>query len=259
MDSSRRSCQTSVYASGTLRGVKPYEDEQLLLRAISYPYESRRGSFVFQGAADDTHPLDLAEIASACEGRIPVLATGSNAAPSQLARKFPSDAMVPVIATQLAESDVVFAARISRYGAIPATIFPSQGVVVSVHTTFLTPEQLDVMDASEGLGTGYERIQVNRDCVRIAGLDSEAFPAIFAYRSLAGALCIDGRPRALSAIEAVNRQFTSWSESDALQWLASHHDLSVEALVHAVVGDPTARHEILSWMAVHSCPSVPHA
>lgn len=51
----------------------------------------------------------------------PVLAVGSNAAPAQLARKFPADMLpevvIPVLRCVLPDFDVVYAPLISSYGS----------------------------------------------------------------------------------------------------------------------------------------------
>lgn len=56
----------------------------------------------------------------------PVLAVGSNAAPAQLARKFPADlfpdgVVIPVLRCVLPDFDVVYAPLISSYGSCTGT------------------------------------------------------------------------------------------------------------------------------------------
>ena len=118
-------------------------------RALDYPYEPITHSQILTKAG--SIPFDEA----ATHGRIPVLAIGSNRAPEQLRRKFPSLESLPVEQVELLEHDVVYAARVSGYGAMPATLAHSPGTSVQVAVTWLTSAQLEMMDASEGLGVGY--------------------------------------------------------------------------------------------------------
>lgn len=59
--------------------------------------------------------------------RTPVLAYGANAAPERLRRKFApyGPAVIPVLRARLHDFDIVHAAHVSSYGAIPATLEPS--------------------------------------------------------------------------------------------------------------------------------------
>lgn len=50
--------------------------------------------------------------------------------------------------------DIVFAARVSPTGAIPATLVESPGTRVCVKVTWLTDDQARVMDDSESIGPG---------------------------------------------------------------------------------------------------------
>ena len=91
-------------------------------RASDYPYAAPEGAYVL----DHGRLLQLSD-ASVLEGRVAVLSVGSNRAPVQLRRKFGDKAVVPVTPLILHDCDVVHAAAISYYGAVPCTAFPSRG------------------------------------------------------------------------------------------------------------------------------------
>src|SRR5438128_1689184 len=106
-------------------------------RAFDYPYDVPPRSFLFvpgRGVSE----LDAASASELVQGRRAVLAVGSNAAPSQLARKFgEDDGVIPVVRADLHDHDVVYAARFAPYGAVPATMLESPGTTAHVHATYL--------------------------------------------------------------------------------------------------------------------------
>lgn len=152
-------------------------------RALSYPYARRPGSFVHaRGATLDISqscvPWDLLDngakvgdllvqqqslqnpdsdiqrledaIAIPLETRLqdmyPVIAIGSNASPVQLQRKFADqlDAVVPAFGCYVSGFDSVYAAEITWYGSISATLVESAGTcfysaVVRLCTCFSSP------------------------------------------------------------------------------------------------------------------------
>ena len=121
--------------------------DEIVERAIDYPYEIPERSFVQAGE----RTLDLPD-KPGLGPRVPVLAFGSNAAPEVLVRKFEMTAesdTVPVVRAQLSDFDIVYSAHISAYGSIPAAIQVSPGTTVSTYVTYLTPEQLRMMSRTE--------------------------------------------------------------------------------------------------------------
>ena len=83
--------------------------------------------------------------------RTPVLAYGANAAPERLRRKFAPIGKVvfPVVQARLHDFDVVHAAHISSYGAVPATIEHSPGTVCDIAITCLDDRELARMHETE--------------------------------------------------------------------------------------------------------------
>jgi hypothetical protein len=92
----------------------------------------------------------------------PILAIGSNAGVSQLARKFPHQSesddpplfpdgvVVPVVRSVITGFDVGYAPLVTSYGSAPATLHPSPGTRCELFVTHLTPRQAQRMHATEG-------------------------------------------------------------------------------------------------------------
>ena len=79
------------------------------------------------------------------DGRVPVLAAGSNQSPDQLARKYghmPGIGPIPAQRGRLHDFDVVYAAHLARYGSVPATFQHSPGTIVIVFVLWLTAPQV---------------------------------------------------------------------------------------------------------------------
>ena len=132
-------------------------------RARKYPYHAPQGGFILN--AGRLLPLtegDLAASASAIlGGRVAVLSVGSNRAPVQLLRKFGTAATVPVTPARLHDCDIVHAALIGYYAAVPCTAFPSVGTVVDLNVAWLDPEQLVQMHRTEGIGVAYDFVEMD--------------------------------------------------------------------------------------------------
>lgn len=184
----------------------PPDDVAPLERALTYPYDPPHHDFILRGGrAEKAAALGEADR----HGRVAVLALGSNRAPAQLARKFhdmPS-AVVPVERARLAGFDVVYAAHLSRYAAIAATLAASPGTTVEVSITWLAPELMARMHATEGLGKAYDYARL--DGITLSTLGGRSFRRIDFYLCRAGALTLDGAPRAVATIAAEGRRFAA--------------------------------------------------
>ncbi|KAI0566898.1 6-phosphofructo-2-kinase/fructose-2 6-biphosphatase 4 [Gracilaria domingensis] len=94
------------------------DHDEVLRRALHYPYERRSGSFTFVNGV--CVPYQSAADVSRFHV---VLAIGSNAAPEQLRRKYGNTELpVHVVPVQVRGMDVVYAALMAPYGSIPATV-----------------------------------------------------------------------------------------------------------------------------------------
>ena len=144
--------------------------------ALRYPFPRPGGSFLFVDG--DAHPLlslagSLEDAGIEVDGqpvpagdllrqrgidapaplgrRTPVLAYGANAAPERLRRKYAplGHSVFPVLRARLHGFDIVHAAHISSYGAVPATIERSPGTVCEIAVTCLDERQLARMHETE--------------------------------------------------------------------------------------------------------------
>jgi hypothetical protein len=179
--------------------------------AKSYPFGHPRESYLYR----DGGPRQLDEPRRAIKGRVPVLASGSNAAPQQLARKFENyvpGAEIPVIRSDLADFDSVYNAHITTYGSVPATLFPSPGTVLETFITWLDHKQLAVMHATEQPGINYQFAELKGLILEVAGVG--VLDAAYAYISVVGCLSHDGAPVSLAEVAARGRQFAARGQGE---------------------------------------------
>lgn len=218
-------------------------DTDVLARAVGYPYLIPRRSFTFDADEGTVDPYPPDETGT---HRTAVLAVGSNASPEQLRRKFPATGRwgrVPVVLAELHEHDVVYAARISSYGAIPATLTSSPGTSVELHVTLLDDSQLDRLDETESVPTAYERLPVPAHLVRCVALDSAA--EVYSYAATSGPLVVDGSPIALTAATAAHRRFVEKTEAEVLDLVAEHLRFpGRDELILTAARDPQVRREL---------------
>lgn len=179
--------------------------------AKSYPFGHPRESYLFR----DGGPTPLAEPRRAITGRVPVIASGSNAAPAQLARKYHSyapGAEIPVTRADLREFDSVYNAHITAYGSVPATLFPSPGTVLQTFITWLDEEQLTVMHATEQPGVNYHFAELRGLVLDVEGIGS--LDAAFAYVSVVGCLSHEGAPVSLAEVRAHGRRYLARGQGE---------------------------------------------
>ena len=149
--------------------------------------------------------------------RTPVLAYGANAAPERLQRKFTpfGPATFPVLQARLHGFDVVHAAHISSYGAVPATIAPSPGTVCDIAITWLDDRQLARMHETE-----FRRHTYLFGPLCNIRLEPDLLPPMETVNTYVGGyghIAPEGAPLALAAIPAEGRRFRTCSQTEALQ------------------------------------------
>ena len=149
--------------------------------------------------------------------RTPVLAYGANAAPERLRRKFApaGPAVFPVLQARLHGFDVVHAAHISSYGAVPATIAPSPGTVCHIAITCLDARELARMHETE-----FRRHTYLFGPLRNIRLEPDLLPPMETASTYVGGyghIAPEGTPLALAAIRAEGRRFRTCSQTEALQ------------------------------------------
>ncbi len=141
---------------------------------------------------------DREEGIAAMDERHPVIACGSNRAPDRLAQKYGSilpDAIIPVTRITLSDHAVCYAATVTRYGSVPATVTPWPGARVELMVTWLTDRQLAIMNETEDLGVVYALDPVPAEAVSCRGipfLHYRAIPGLFRGSN--------GAPVALAAV-----------------------------------------------------------
>jgi len=216
---------------------------RIVTEAESYPYDLREDAFVFRHGLAQPFQPDLTA------ARTPVLAIGSNGAPQRLARKFGTDAVVPVLPARLHGYAVVYAAAVTSYGSVPATLIEAPGATALVALTFLDDHQLDVMNASEQLGRNYDLVRLD-GAVEVDDLALER--EVLSYRSRYGPLRVDGRPLRLAEVPTVGTRFGAAYQSGVLA-LLHHHFADTGEIYAAFVGDLVAssarREEIMATLA----------
>jgi hypothetical protein len=168
--------------------------------ALDYPYEQPRRSYLQLGDRTLPPPAEGFDLA----GREPLLAYGANASPRALARKLAdlAPSPLPLLRAHLTGFDVVYSDHVSPYGAVPGTLHPSPGTVVTAFVSYPDDEQRQALTATE---PNYE-LETLRDLdCRLEGGGTVA--ELDAYLSRHGPRLLDGAPVALAEIEATGRAF----------------------------------------------------
>lgn len=138
-------------------------------------------------------PLDPA-VYEEGDGRVPVLAIGSNASPGQLRHKmaeFGVDSPIPMVRSRVTGLDIGVSAHVSRMGYVSASPVGARGVVRELFVLWLDAEQLAVIDASEGVpmaGGNFDRVWLPAPDVRVEPGDGSVLRGAYAYVNRHGVL-----------------------------------------------------------------------
>lgn len=227
------------------------EKETLLNRARDYPYWAPSQSYVWDPDDDprDLQPFDP----ELTEGRWPVLAVGSNRSPEQLARKYNGTGCEPLAVQygRLSDFDVVYAAHISQYGAVPAMLQYAPGVHVKLAVTWLNDDQLQIMHETEGNYHFGEIEQISLTLERGDALDSA-----YLYVGRKGSLTIDEKATGLEAIIAHNRPYESATTADMLEVLRKKLGAAEDpdTFINRLVTDEAYRHAIIGIIGAKAVP-----
>ncbi|MGA0951278.1 MAG: hypothetical protein ACO3SW_02720 [Candidatus Puniceispirillaceae bacterium] len=182
-------------------------------RARLYPYSAPSGGYLLANGVLynlDQNMIDRHQWIF--DGRVAVLSVGSNRAPVQLRRKFGDAAIIPVTPARLFDCDIVHAAMLGFYAAVPCTAFPCAGCIVSLNVAWLDAEQLEQMHRTEGIGVAYDYVMM-QDVVHDLLVPDQP---VYGYSARSGVLdYAGGIPAALPAIAAVGRRFPEVSQADA--------------------------------------------
>lgn len=207
-------------------------------RALGYPYDVGRTPLMFRPGGVVPLPDDWSP-----QGRVPVLAVGSNRSAGQLARKYagwPADTEIPVTVAEVVDHDVVYSAHFASYGAIPARLAAAPGVRAEVGITWLTPAQLDRMHETEGAANYGFTLTQEFDVV-----DGRSGPLgpVGHYAGRRPPLRMGGQPLALAAIAAAGRRGPAADQQTVLGLARDFLEPGAElaAFLRRIVADAAAR------------------
>jgi hypothetical protein len=224
---------------------------EILRRARGYPYDAPHESFTWEnGAVRVFDPADRA-------GRTPVLAFGSNRAPERLEQKFGrlEGHRIPVEQARLTGFDVVYAAHITSYGAVPAMLQAAAGVTASIAVTWLDAEQLPIMHATELGAANYRYARLDGIDLQLAGGDR--FDHAFFYVSARGHLRgPEGRPHPLLAVHADGRPDPGIATGEALEAVRSRvaPESDPDDFVLRLAGEAVYRHAVTAMISKDAVP-----
>ncbi|MFL9654220.1 hypothetical protein ACJ7VE_10935 [Streptomyces sp. PB17] len=176
--------------------------EDRTLRALGLAGVPREEPLLYPGAwpresglldGDRLLPLDRA-VYDEEDGRVPVLAIGSNASPGQLRHKmaeFGIGSPIPMVRSRVTGLDIGVSAHVSRMGYVSASPVGAPGTVRELFVLWLDAEQLAVIDASEGVpmaGGNFDRVWLPAPDVRVEPGDGSVLPGAHAYVNRHGVL-----------------------------------------------------------------------
>ncbi len=220
-----------------------------IAHAKAYPFPRHDFCYVYEGGQTARLPVGPCDVA----GRVPVLAAGSNQSHEQLHRKFGhiADCTIPVWRGILHDFDVVYAAKLTGYGSVPATFQYSPGTSVTVFVQWFTPSQLQRMHETEA-GYDYDRLADIHVTLDRGGAVTEAH----AYTSATGCLAHDGAPVALAEIAAANRRFRALGQ---IEMLTAVRDMlapgtALDDFIGAHLDDPELRRKRSAALAEGALP-----
>jgi hypothetical protein len=253
----------------------------IVLRAITYPYQVPQRSFIVMGPhcvpfdVDNfallqelkDSPLmpvngDVREILEGLQTRhmmdqhfTPILAAGSNASPEQLARKLGSipQFAIPVIYGQIRGWSSVYSAHVTRYGAIPATLFRDRHATTHLHCLFVPKRLIDIFDQSEGSSYKLQPVPdvsfVSQDPNSPIQMETSE-PC--AYMSVHGAMkFVSDGPLRLDQVLTDSSQFRSANETRAVTLLAKmmRQRTGIWQFINKIVVDQQFRDECNKYIA----------
>ncbi|HEX8053692.1 MAG TPA: hypothetical protein VF517_11935 [Thermoleophilaceae bacterium] len=157
-----------------------------------------------------------------------LLSYGANASPDELARKLAGhDPVVPVALTEIGDLDVVFSAHASPRGGLGAAVQRSPGTWIEVAITYLHPDLLPLIDATE---ENYRRVAMPSRGVEF-------------YVSRHGCLVLDGSEVAMAAVRARGRRFPAMTTLEAVEAVRGllAPDVPLDRFVHENATDAELR------------------
>jgi hypothetical protein len=221
-------------------------------QAKGYPYPAPEGDFWMRDGLPVLCPEGIAE--EECRDRTPVISVGSNRAPLQLRRKFGARATLPVTSAKLFDCDIVYAATMSYYCAVPATAFPSPGTVVTLNIAWLDEDQLNHMHSTEALGVAYDFVRFEGGLVDHGRpMASPVFDQpIYGYQSRSPMMAVDQAPVAHALIPAQGRRFQAMDQVAMLNHVkarAGQDHIALDDWLEQLRQNKTHRLKIMATLA----------
>jgi hypothetical protein len=233
---------------GLLAHIPPREwTRESFEHGLRYPWTRPERSYLLRdGEALLLHELAPAEREATLQRhvgpRAPLIAFGSNAAPKNLALKLahhedPEDREVLVLYGELHDLDVVAAAAVAFYGAMPATLTASPGTSVSAALLLVNAAQLTTLTWGE-LPYRIGRLHGAGFTVE-EGVEPFDVGSPLAFVSRWGAFAPDGAPAPLAAVAGRDRRSPAWEQRELLDRVAQIvlGEGGGEALLRALVTD----------------------
>ncbi len=223
-----------------------------IAQAKLYPYPAPMQDFWMRGG--EVFICQDPITADALAGRLPVIAVGSNRAPLQLRRKFTKGDTIPVTTCVLHDCDVVYAAALSYYCAMPATAYPCINTSVNLNIVWLNDQQLSHMHNTEALGIAYDFIRFNDGMVDHGRRQNHAIfqQPVYGYQSRSPMLQRGGKPIAHRLIPAKGRVFAEMEQSEALNMvknMGGYGDIALDDWLVMMRGDKAKRQHFTGEMA----------
>jgi len=223
--------------------------------AKSYPFDIPDSSYVLE--KDGWRALPSQEHET--DGRHAVIASGSNAAPQQLAAKYRDHGHLldqPIYVTRaiLHDFDAVYSAHFSSYGSIPATLAHAPGAKSHLFVTWLTDRQLARMHETEAVGVNYDYTRLHG--IELAMENGDSLDSAHAYLSRRGCLNRNGRPIPLVELTTQGRRWTPMSQCEVLDYARSliAPDEAPEAFIEAGINSPALRKKRAGALAENALP-----
>lgn len=225
------------------------DDQERLDRARGYPYAYPEGSYLWRDGSIGA--FDPAER----EGRTPVLAFGSNRAPERLQQKFGhlTQQTIPVERAWLRDFDVVYAAHITTYGAVPAMLQHRPDVTAEIAVTWLDSAQLEIMHDSEMRVANY--VYARLDDVELRLDSGDGATEALCYVGARGHLPTETLdPHPLAAVRASGRSGTGFDTGRVLEHIRTRLALQddPDSFILRLINDPTYRAKVTDAISANA-------
>ncbi|MHA1536486.1 MAG: hypothetical protein ACTSUD_02935 [Alphaproteobacteria bacterium] len=226
-------------------------DDDRLARALGYPFDIPDNSFVYEDGQTRAF-----ENPGERDGRIPVIACGSNRAPKQLAWKYRGQrkTKIPVERAWLADFDVVHVAHLTSYGSIAAALQHVEAMRVEVSINWLTEDQLALMHETESIGEHYHYAQLNK--IALDGEVGGRLDSAFTYTTILGCLSVAGKLAGLAAVRAEQRPHATMTQPEIQSHVRGRlgREADDRAFILGTIGDGDLRRARTSELARDAHP-----